>query len=83
MAVSFHTHQLSSYSSAAYFETVAFKLVSMPLSDFDVARGSVFSDASPVLVVFFNYPLRGRSTLALALVLTPVATFFFFFFFFL
>ena len=57
-------------------------LVLMPLSDVDVACGSVFLGTSTVLVVFFNCPLRGRSTLALALVLTPVATFFFFFLFF-
>ena len=67
------------YRTEAVYNTVRSSLVLMPLSDFNAGRGSVVSGASPVFV-FFNCPLRGRSTLALALVLTPVATFFFFFF---
>ena len=69
------------YRTEAVYNTVRSSLVLMRLSDFNAGRGSVFSGASPVHVfVFFNCSLRGRSTLALALVLTPVATFFFFFF---
>ena len=44
----------------------------MPLSDFDIAGGSVFSHTSAVFV-FFSCLLWDRSTLALMLVLMPLS----------
>ena len=46
----------------------------MPLSDFDVAGGSVFSHALSVFV-FFSCLLRDRSTLALMLVLIALVSY--------
>ena len=51
-----------------------FRCIVMPLSDFDIAGGSVFSLASAVFV-FFSCLLRDRSTLALMLVLMPPSDF--------
>ena len=49
-----------------------FRCLVMPLSDFDIAGGSVFSHTSAVFV-FFSCLLRDRSTLALILVLMPLS----------